>query len=262
MTSVRWWWFAALTLCVSLVGCAQRAARAAPQPELAPAEVEQVPTAAGIRYHEVLRGGAQPGDRVPMVVMVHGLGDRAVPSRVGRMPEPVRVIVPQAPTPYGKGFAWWTTRTREDKPIEQAAGIERAAARMADALQVLTRRYPTAGKPIVTGFSQGGMLSYALGLHHPQLVSTVHPMSGMLPAPLWPQRPRAGVAYPNIVASHGTADEIVPMAPDRALARHLAASGFDIEWHEIDQGRHRVTAEQGALMRQTLHSAIRRQAEL
>ena len=251
----------ALALVGGLAGCTQPAARAAPsRSEAEEAPPTEILRAAGLRYHEVLRGGAQPGDRVPMVVMLHGMGDRPRPDRVGPMAQPTRVIVPEAPLRYRDGYAWWRVSVRQNRPIRLAAGIERAAAQLADALLTLTDRYPTAGKPIVSGFSQGGMLSYAMALHHPHTLSFAHPMSGLLPLALWPDHKRPGVHYPPIVVSHGTADPIVPIDRDRALARHLDRLGHDVQFHAIDKGQHRVSPKQGELLKHTLDSAIAEQA--
>jgi phospholipase/carboxylesterase len=132
------------------------------------------------------------------------------------------VILPQAPTPYSDGFSWFGYSAAGGQPAELAVGIAVASDRLAAAIGRLTRGLPTRGRVIVTGFSQGGMLSYALALRSPALFELALPMSGLLPASLWPDRPEPGVRYPPIRACHGTADTLVPFEPAHALVAALA----------------------------------------
>lgn len=199
--------------------------------------------AAGLRTLEVVRGGAQPDAPLPLVVVLHGLGDRAHAEWLAGLRVPARLVMPQAPTPYHGGFAWFEYRARDSAPDDLARGIAQAAERVARAIETLRRERPTQGKPIVTGFSQGGMLSYALALAHPELLSAALPVSGLLPAPLWPRERRAGVHYPPIRALHGDADTLVPIEAARSLTEHLRALGFDAELGEHGGVGHTITAE-------------------
>jgi phospholipase/carboxylesterase len=106
--------------------------------------------------------------------------------------------------------------------------IEAITNRLAQMLKAVVHRYPTEGLPIISGFSQGGILTFGLALRHPELVSAAHPISGFLPTALWPMRPRSGAANPPIRAAHGTADRVVPFEPTRSMTAALKKRGFDI----------------------------------
>ena len=185
--------------------------------------------AGGLRYLEVLRGNAKPSERVPMLVLVHGLGDRPTPAHVGESQRPLRVVLPQAPTPYHRGFSWFPFRAVTAPPEQIAPGIARAAAQLARAIDVLTELRPTRGRPILSGFSQGGMLAFALALHHPENIGLSLPVSGWLPKPLWPAAgPPPGQRQVPIRAVHGDADRVVPFAPTKAMVDRLQAQGYDV----------------------------------
>jgi len=209
----------------------------------------QPPDAAGwgrageLRYLEVVKGGASADQKLPLVVMIHGLGDRPRDVWVEQSGVPMRVVMPQAPEPHGDGYAWFPYRVGDNDPVQLARGVAHAAGQLARALELLAQGRPTAGRPIVGGFSQGGMLSYALAILHPQVLGEAYPISGMLPRPLWPA---AGpvVARPlPIRAQHGDADEVVSIAPARALGKHLRALGYDMTLQEVPGVGHRITPE-------------------
>src|SRR4051794_10565451 len=39
-------------------------------------------TAAGLRYLEIIRGGARPNEKLPLLLVIHGLGDKPAPDWV------------------------------------------------------------------------------------------------------------------------------------------------------------------------------------
>jgi phospholipase/carboxylesterase len=218
--------------------------------------------AAGYEYLERTLGGGDPAAPMPMLILIHGLGDR--PSHdwfagADAIDTPLRLIMPQAPTPHGDGgFAWFPFRARGNDPDALARGISAASDRLARAIAVLAARRPTRGAPIVAGFSQGGMLSYALALRHPEIVSFSHPISGLLPKPLWPASKPAGTRYPPIAAMHGDADALVPIAGDRELSAHLRALGYDAQLREFPGVAHTITPAMNAHSVELLNATARR----
>jgi phospholipase/carboxylesterase len=164
---------------------------------------------------------------LPMVVMVHGLGDR--PESMLRvledLPGPVRIIAPRAPTPWGRGFAWYTARAREGESPELLAQMRTEAATFAGQLQAVTAARPTQGKPTLAGFSQGGMMSFMVATHHPQAVGKVVPVAGWLPSGLLPGKAPADA--PVIRALHGEADPVLSIGPTTASVVALQQLGWD-----------------------------------
>jgi phospholipase/carboxylesterase len=214
--------------------------------------------AAGLHYIELIKGNARASDRLPMVVVIHGMGDEPHPDWVESFSVRARIILPQAPKPYGFGYSWFTYRTADAKPEKLAYEIRKAAIQLAQAIVELSHKRPTIGKPIVCGFSQGGMLSYSLALHHPKLFSHAYPVSGFLPEPLWPKvRPSAQRDFPPIVSMHGTSDTVVPFAPDRRLIDHLKRLGFQADLLVYDGVGHWITPEMFRTMTNNLEKATR-----
>lgn len=213
-----------------------------PKPAVAVSYAE----AGGLHYLERFVGGAQPAATLPMIVAIHGLGDRpeAFAAVLENFPEPARVILPRGLEEFEGGWSWFSTRARDPDVEALSQQLGHAADVIAEGLRALTAEKPTLGKPIVTGFSQGGMLSFALAIRHPELVSTALPIGGWLPPPLWPQHgPTEGQPFPKIVALHGTADNAVLYAPTSAAVDHLQSLGYDARLTRFEGVPHAMPAE-------------------
>lgn len=214
-------------------------AKAEPEAPTAP----PLASAAGLAYREVVLGGADPQTPLPMLVAIHGLGD--APDNFGHLldgfGEPVRVILPRGldPTPAG-GWSWFPVRARDPDVEALAAGIAAAADRIAAGLEQLIDDRPTVGKPIVTGFSQGGMLTFTLAVRHPEVVGHAIAVGGWLPPPLWPKAKDPDRSYPPLHALHGTADAAVAYEPTATAVQALQDLGFEAKLRSYEGVGHMI----------------------
>ncbi len=191
-------------------------------------------------------GGARPRDRVPLIVALHGLGDRpeAFAGLLSGFAKPARLAFPRAPDRWGSGYSWFPYRDGADDD-ERARGITAASKRVAVAVEALKQRAPTS-EVIVTGFSQGGMLSFALAVLRPELFARSIPISGMLPESLWPRGSAGPTRLPAIVALHGIEDPRVPIGPTRESVSALSAHGYQAQLLEFENVGHAVSPEMRA----------------
>ena len=197
---------------------------------------------AGMRFLEHLTGGAGPAERVPMIVALHPMGgDPAdfLPLLRGYRRR-ARLILPYG-HPGGGMYAWYDS-AREDVA---APLVTREADRIAAALVALEAVRPTLGKPFVTGFSQGGIMAFALAVTHPEELAAAFPISGLLPPSLYPSaalssRPRPE-RLPPVVAFHGASDLAVPTRSARASIAELRRAGYPAEIHEYAGVAHETT---------------------
>jgi phospholipase/carboxylesterase len=217
-------------------------------------------TAAGLRYLEIVRGGASPDEKLPLLLVIHGLGDKPhhdwlraidVDSNVK-----VRMILPQAPTPHGEGFSWFPFRAGSLDQAALARGISAAAERLTQMITVLHTQRPTRGRSVVSGFSQGGMLSYAVALSRPELVECAVPISGMLPEPLWPVRAHDASWFPKIRSLHGKADSLVRFDVDQQLVERMRQLGYPVELVGFEATGHTITPAMSAAARNTLNDVF------
>jgi len=176
-----------------------------------------------LRYVEVVSGGALADDKLPMIVLLHGLGlrPRMFAALLGSFPIRARFILPYGYLPAGQGFAWFQARTATLAPPAQLdAALPGAADHVASALMAIRGERPTVGKLVVGGFSQGAELSYGLALLHPEMFVRACVMSGALTSELL-QRPRTEGPKPEVHGFHGADDPII-----RSAAGQLTIAGF------------------------------------
>ncbi len=215
---------------------------------------------AGIDYLEIVHAAPgtakpDPSQPLPLVLAIHGLGDRPEHFKelLAGLPATVRIIVPRALDPVEDGYSWFPIRARSGDVEGLARGISHAAQRLAEFLQALLQQHPTRGQVVVTGFSQGGMLAFALAVHHPSVIAAAVPVGGWLPPPLWPQaQPKAGTPRPKIVALHGEADPAVMFLPTLDAVTHLEGLGWPATLLRYPEVRHQITPA----MREELHRQL------
>jgi phospholipase/carboxylesterase len=213
------------------------------------------PAKAPLDHIEILTGNAKAADRLPMVIAIHGLGDS--PARFAAMVSGLdaraRVLLPAGPTRYLDGFAWFPfPRNRTDEKL--APGIRASARRVAEFITWAVKARPTQGKPIVTGFSQGGMISFALAVEYPEMISAAYPVGGALPEPMRPLRLERPA--PPIVAFHGSDDPLVPLGPTNASVEHLQRLGFPATIRTFAGVGHSIPPEMHAELHAALASRI------
>ncbi len=197
-----------------------------------------------LAYQLLYTAEAKPGDRLPMIVALHGLGD--TPARFATLfagfPEPARVVVPEAPRPARNGGrSWFGIRFPGGAPRLREAQLVASAERVAALVERLSRELPTEGRPRLCGFSQGGALALLLAWLRPELWDRVVPVAGYLPEGLLPRGPpAAGAPRPPIRALHGQADPVVPFALDRGTVEKLAGLGHDARLEAFPEVVHTI----------------------
>jgi len=178
---------------------------------------------------EILTGGASAEDALPIVVAVHGLGDnpRHFSGIFEAFPERARIVLPRGPDRRGLGgFSWFPIPIMGVGRGDLVVGIERARDRLAALLERLAKEHPEAGRPVLTGFSQGGILSFAVGVTRPELVARVVPIAGWLPPALVPGRDATPSRVP-IRALHGGDDQLLPSGATERLVETLSGRGWN-----------------------------------
>jgi len=223
-----------------------------PRPSPAPRPLERV---------ELVTGGARAEDALPLVVAVHGVGDtpQGLAALYRDFPAPARVVLPRGPDAYRGGASWFPLPWDAGRtPFVE--GIAGAADRLAELLETLPRERPTRGRPILTGFSQGGILTFAVATRRPDAVSAALPLAGWLPEELWPRSLPPGASALPIRALHGGDDGLLPPEPTRLLVSSLRATGFDAELRVYPGVGHTLTREMVRDYYSALGEAVRREA--
>jgi phospholipase/carboxylesterase len=189
-----------------------------------------------LAYLELLTGGAQASDTLPLVVALHGRGDTADGfTRAFRdMPTPARVVLLRAPIHEGESGDAWFTFQHVDTWQHVADDVDVLCDRVVATVDAIEAAHPSRGRPMLTGFSQGGMITYAMALRHPDRFGALYPVSGILITELYRHDHADPAHTPPIVAFHGTRDEIIPIDADREAIQTLETRGVHVDLHPHD----------------------------
>ena len=179
-------------------------------------------------YIEIVTGGAAADAALPLIIALHGRGDtaEAFASLFRELDVPARIAILRPPRPWGGGQAWFLgARAHAENRSAIAAELLGLADRVVATAEAIRASRPTRGRAVVMGFSQGGMLAWAIAVKHPRAFAAIFPLAGFL-FPEMLERVRVdAAAMPPIVAFHGDADPLVPLDEDRKGVRALEKRG-------------------------------------
>jgi phospholipase/carboxylesterase len=187
-----------------------------------------------LEYIERLTGGARSDETLPMVVALHGMGDRperAFETMYSAITDRTRVILPRAPIAWGTGWSWFafTAGVRDD--ANTAHALTKASDRI-DALVTRLVRQRRTSKVIVAGFSQGGMLTYTLALRHGERFRSAVAMAAFVVPGIVTREGCANA--PSVRALHGSADTVVPLGWATETVERLHTHGCSVELTTFD----------------------------
>ena len=173
----------------------------------------------------------------PVLIALHGRGDhpRRFVRQASAWADVANVVVPAATIPFGTGFSWFDVRAGQDDP-SLAAAVSEATRRV---VQLVHARRPDGHPVVVTGFSQGGMLSFALATRAEKVVDAAVPMGGFLPRDLWPNTLHAHAT--PILAVHGEADTIIPVSMPQQTVAHLETLGWPVKLYTEPDVAHSIS---------------------
>lgn len=216
-------------------------------------------TQAGLQFVERVLAPAADGAALPVIIALHGLGDRPEDfvHLFDGFQRPVRLIVPRAPIPYGKGAQWFPVRVRDQNPAALGAGMQAAAAQVVELITRIERDRKVLGRPILTGFSQGGMVTLAVAVSNPERIGYALPVGGWLPPPLWPTA-RKDQLYPPIRGLHGRDDRVVPFGPTEQSFRALRELGVDAQLIPFERVGHEIPGTMRDELYRMLNKALER----
>jgi predicted peptidase len=192
------------------------------------------------RYQVYVPGAYDPGQRWPVILFLHGAGERGgdgllqtvvgLGDAVRRDPArfPALVVFPQAPAD------------------SQWAGAPAEAAMAA--LDAVTARYATdPDRVYLTGISMGGNGAWYLAYRRPDRFAAVVPICGWVEShprfssgqvvPAQDGEPFRALAHRLVSVPiwifHGDADAAVPVEQSRRAAAALEAAGADVQYTEL-----------------------------
>ena len=175
-----------------------------------------------------------------LVVVLHGRGDSArgfLWLQEALALEALDFLLLTAPNPYDVGFSWY------DLPPNQLPGIVQSRRLLDEALTQTENNGYLPERTFLFGFSQGCLMTLEFGARHARRLGGYIGISGYAYDPealLRELNPE--VNQGDWLITHGTEDEMLPVASTREQIRRLNTGGFRIDYREFRKA-HTIDAE-------------------
>ncbi len=193
---------------------------------------------------------------LPLVVVLHGRGQEPAELEwIARSLPPSRVVLLEGPVQQRDGRAWFTRRLRRMDPAMRRAQLDERAGEVAASIEGIMACRPTAGPPVLVGYSQGASVALAVAWARPELVGEVIAVSAFLDPGL--DRGQAPTTAP-LHFVHGLDDRRLPARSIRRAADSLASSGVDVCWRPVTGSGHALDRRLRKALRAELAVAVSR----
>jgi len=204
-----------------------------------------------LRAVEIETGGAVRS----AIVWMHGLGAdghdfEPIVPHLGLKDRGVRFVFPHAPrraVTINGGLlmpAWFDVRSQDFGADIDASGIRASAGQVEGLIAREKERGVPAGRILLAGFSQGGVIALCTALRHPERLAGVLGLSTFLPAEalIEGDLSSANAALP-VFMGHGDEDPMIPIEWAEAARDRLQALGYPVLWKSYPMA-HQVCAEE------------------
>jgi phospholipase/carboxylesterase len=181
-------------------------------------------------------------DKNPLLLLLHGYGsnEQDLFSFAAELPDEYYIVSVRAPynLQYGS-YAWYAINFDAEQnkfSDNNQARISRDL--IAKFIDELIENYSIdATNVTLIGFSQGTILSYAVALSHPEKVQRVVAMSGYINLEILEDNYlKNSFSNLKVFASHGTADQVIPVEWGRKAKPFLENLGIKITYKEYPIG--------------------------
>lgn len=181
-----------------------------------------------------------------LVLLNHGVGGNEynlIPLAT-QLPDDLLVVLTRGPLQFGPGqYGWFRVGFTAHGPHMDPAEAEAARTRLlAFIREIQTAHGIAAGKTIVAGFSQGGIMSASVGLSAPGQMAGFGLLSGRILPELAPHlAPKQHLGTLQAFISHGTEDNTLPVSWAERAEKWLDELGVRHEAHRYAAGHELTT---------------------
>lgn len=201
----------------------------------------------GLALKYVVQMPAEKSAHPPVIIILHGYGsdEQDMFSLRNVLPKNYIIIAARAPYPLpGGGYEWFEKEMVNNKFDGRKEQFENSRNLIVKFIGQVVHKYNVDAKAVyLSGFSQGAIMSYEVGLTNPSVVKGIGVLSGVLPPSLKPLiKNTAALKQLKIFIAHGTADERLSYADGLDASNYLKSLGLNPEFHKYDGMPHTITA--------------------
>jgi phospholipase/carboxylesterase len=177
----------------------------------------------------------------PVIFLLHGVGsnEQDLFAFAHQLPEKYLVISARGPITLGaNSFAWYQVDFSSGKPAINFQQEEESRAILTTFIGQMKEKYAINPDEIyVCGFSQGAIMSYCMGLTHPDLVKGIGVWSGRLLEEIKPFiADKEQLPALQVFVSHGTNDQMLSINYAKQGVAYLETLGIHPVYKEYQEG--------------------------
>ncbi|OLF54408.1 alpha/beta hydrolase [Pseudomonas chlororaphis] len=184
----------------------------------------------------------------PLVIFLHGYGsnEEDLFGLKDSLPADSTYLSVRAPQTVEEGSYQWFHKQGEGAYDGVTAELADSAQLIGEFVRQAIAKYHTrADRTFLVGFSQGAIMSYEVGLRHPQAVRGIAALSGKILPVLRSQLTSGkGLEPLAIFIAHGTADMRLPYSDGSEAAGLLRGLGLRPQFHAYPGIGHTISANE------------------
>lgn len=176
----------------------------------------------------------------PLIILLHGFGsnEQDLFALAEHLPGNFLVVSARAPNTLGEGsYAWYHADFSTQKPVYNKEEAEKSRNTIIQFIEELKQKHQFDEKQVyLCGFSQGGIMSYSVGLTKPDLIKGIAVMSGRLLEDVKPLIVKnEKLKQLNIFISHGTNDPVLNIQNARDAVAYLKSLNLNPTYKEYNE---------------------------
>lgn len=198
----------------------------------------------GYNYKQVVLNADTSAQSLPVIIGLHWSG--STPTEFEKyltgFTKPVRIILVQAPYAHKSGFSFFSRQPKDYYRLpddEKMETLLREGEKLSRFIEEITAQYKPKIKPVIIGASQGGDLSYVIGIRYNHLISLSCPLLATMDNRIIKPLRSANSAPINVF--HGTADPVVNIKLAKQHSKSLEEKGFKVKLHTYDNIKHDIS---------------------
>lgn len=183
----------------------------------------------------------------PLLLLLHGVGsnEEDLFSLTEFLPDSLLILSLRGPLVMGRDrFGWYEITFQGGIPKIDLEQQKKSHQFLLEFLDQLQDEYPfDQNKVWIGGFSQGAVMSYSVGLEHPDRFKGIIALSGrLLEETKQNMGTSVGTQKQNIYIAHGTNDNVISINAARSAKEFLESSGRTPHYQEYAEG-HTISRE-------------------
>lgn len=193
--------------------------------------------------HYLIREPKIIKEKNPLLLLLHGYGsnEQDLFSFSGELPEEYYVISVRAPySLMYDSYAWYAINfDADEKKFSDLNQARDSRELIVEFIDYLSDEYLIDTDNItLIGFSQGAILSYAIALSYPKKIKQIAALSGYLNMDIAREdfSLNADFSQLRVFASHGSADQVIPIEWARKTPDILKALKIEVTYKEYPVG--------------------------